>query len=164
MDSRVWWLAVVLAAFPGQADEVQFEGHVLEVDASQELRPILRMTGARYGINRSAGQILDKARECIGSQPGLTLDPVEPGGDALSVQGRRDFRQFWSTRSVRTRLTLEASDGHFRIVQSELGLAQGSGTEMPEDAYLPISQQGDWQEAITAAIALETGLTDCVYH
>ena len=165
MDSRFWLLAAVLAALPAHAEDVPFAGHVLDVDASQEQRTILRMTGTRYGINGSTAQILDKARQCIGSQSGLTLDPVDPDSSTLSAQGRRDYRQFWSTHSVRTRLTLEASDGHFRIVQSALGQAQGNSAETPDDAYLPISQQGgDWQNAITAAIAMATGLADCMYR
>lgn len=165
MEYRYLVLAAVLASIPAAAEEVQFEGHAIEVDASQEARNILRMTGTRYGVRGSAAQIIDKARQCIGSGRGFTLESTDPANGKLSANGRFDYRQLWSTHSVRARLTIEADDGHFRLVQSELGHAQGSGAETPDAGYSPISQENDdWREALAATIEAETRLVDCMYR
>lgn len=165
MEFRYLVLAGVLASIPAAAEEVQFEGHSLEVDASQEARNILRMTGTRYGIRGSTAQIIDKARQCIGGRQGLTLESADQANGKLSARGRFDYRQLWSTHSIRTQLTIEADDGHFRIVQSEPAHAQGRGAETPDDAYSPLSQRDDdWREALLAAIGAETGLVDCMYR
>ena len=50
MGCRNWVLAGMLVAMPALAEDVVFEGHAVEVDASREARPILGMRGKRYSI------------------------------------------------------------------------------------------------------------------
>src|SRR5690606_22882928 len=102
-------LAGTLAAFPVAAEDVQFEGHVLEVDASQEARVIVRMAGTRYRLPGTAAQIVDKAEKCVTGQKGLALVSTDAAGGTLAASGRADYRQRWSTRSIRANLRIEAS-------------------------------------------------------
>ena len=84
MDSRFWLLAAVLAALPAHAEDVPFAGHVLDVDASQEQRTILRMTGTRYGINGSTAQT-GIAHACEGETSiWLHLDPSQVRLDQIA--------------------------------------------------------------------------------
>lgn len=164
MKFRYLVLAGTLAAIPLAAEEVQFEGHVLEVDASQEARAIVRMEGTRYRLPGTAAQIVDKAEKCITGQNGLALVAADPVAGTVAARGRADYRQMWSTRSIRANLQIEADDGYFRIVQSELAQAQGGSAESDDAAYAPISQAGDWESAVSAAITMETRLVDCLYR
>ena len=164
MKFRYLVLAGTLAAFPVAAEDVQFEGHVLEVDASQEARVIVRMAGTRYRLPGTAAQIVDKAEKCVTGQKGLALVSTDAAGGTLAASGRADYRQRWSTRSIRANLRIEASDGYFRIEQTDLAQAEGGSAELADDAYAPVSHAGDWENAVTAAIAMESRLVDCLYR
>ena len=78
-------LLAAFAAMPAGAEEIEFEGRTVEIGGDQESPAILRMSGARYGINATSAQILDKARACIGRVDGVSVAAVE----AASISGRR---------------------------------------------------------------------------
>ena len=120
MACRNWMLAAVLVAMPAVAEDVAFEGHALQVDGSREARPILRMSGTKYSIPGSATQILGKAVQCVARQPGaITGASVDAEGGRLLADSRADYRQK-GQRSVRAKLAVEAGDGNFRVVFTEL--------------------------------------------
>ncbi len=155
-----------LLAAPAAAEDVEFKGHVLDVDASQASRPILRMTGTRHVINRSAQQLAEKARGCLASGGGVVIEPQDAAGaEPFTVWVRVDFGSMFSARNLRSQWTLEAGDGYFRIVQSGFGFAQVSGREAVAGDYLPLAQDGmPWKNALEAALPLESTLVDCLYR
>ena len=154
-------LAGMLVAMPAVAEDVAFQGHVVQVDASREARPILRVGGVKYSIPGSATQILGKAEQCVARQPGaITGASVDAEGGRLLADGRANYRQK-GQRSVRARMAVEAGDGNFRVVFSELATS-------PADAvnYAPLVQQdaAGWESALEAVIGVEQGLLDCMFR
>ena len=161
MACRNWVLAVMLVAMPALAEDVAFEGHTLQVDGSREARPILRMSGTKYSISGSATQILGKAVQCVARQPGaITGASVDAEGGRLLADSRADYRQK-GQRSVRAKLAVEAGDGNFRVVFTELATS-------PADAinFAPLVQQdaSGWESALEAVIGVEQGLLDCMFR
>lgn len=164
MASRNWVLAgmlVALPALPALADDVAFEGHTLQVDGTRDARPILGMRGTRYSIPGSAPQIVGKTQQCVARQPGaLTVESVDADGGTLVAESRAEYRQK-GRRSVRARMTVEAGEGNFRVVFSELATS-------PADAvrYAPLIQQdgAGWESALEAVIGIEQPLLDCMFR
>lgn len=165
MKSGFLVIAGALAAGTASAEEIQFDGHVLEIGASGEARPIVRIAGTRYRLGGSTAQIVGKAEACVAAGAGLELVSADAASGVVSARGAADYRQLWSVRSIRANLQVEASDGYFRIVQTDLVQAPDRGADAAADAYAPVSQgAGDWEGAVAAAIDLETRLVDCLYR
>lgn len=161
MACRTWMLAGMLVAMPAMAEDVAFQGHTVQVDATREARPILGVRGVKYSIPGSATQILGKAEQCAARQPGaITGASVDPGNARLLADSRANYRQK-GQRSVRARLAVEAGDGNFRVVFTELAAS-------PADAvnYAPLVQQdgAGWESALVAIIGVEQGLLDCMFR
>lgn len=161
MACRTWMLAGMLVAMPAVAEDVAFEGHTLQVDGSREARPILRMSGTKYSIPGSATQIVGKAEQCAARQAGsITVESVLAESGQLLAGTRADYRQR-GQRSVRARMAVEASDGSFRVVFTDLATS-------PADAisFAPLVQQdaAGWESALEAVIGVEQGLLDCMFR
>ena len=161
MASRSWVLAGMLATMPAMAEDVVFEGHTLEVDASREARPILGMRGTRYSIPGSVQQIVGKAEQCAARQTGaLTVESTDADGGKLLASGRAEYRQK-GRRSVRAPMTLEAGEGNFRVVFSDLATASADA-----GGFAPLIQQdgAGWENALEAVIGIEQPLLDCMFR
>lgn len=161
MKSGFLILAVLLVSLPTPAEDIQYEGHTLEVDGAQEARPVLRMTGTQYSLNGTANQIVEKARRCLAGTPGATVLPAADGSSRLVADLRVEYRSFLSAYGVRSRLELEAGDGRFSITQSELGRAESAGGDGGE-TYVPIAENGG-DKALDALIEAENRIVDCLY-
>lgn len=152
-----------LSAMPALAEDVQYEGHTLQVDANLEDRPIQRMTGTLYTIGAPKDWILGKAQTCAGDVPGLANVAVDAEGGRLVADGRFAYRKGWSDHVVKSRFTLEASEGHFQVVQSDLGYA--SEDAVLSGNYQPILQEdGAWDNRIDVAIEREQAFIDCMFR
>ena len=161
MACRNWVLAVMLVAMPALAEDVAFEGHTLQVDGSREARPILRMSGTKYSVPGSATQILGKAEQCVARQVGaITGASVDAEGVRLLADSRANFRQK-GQRSVKAKLAVEAGDGNFRVVFTDLATSPADATN-----YAPLVQQdaAGWENALVAIIGVEQGLLDCMFR
>ena len=161
MACRYWVLAAMLVAMPAMAEDVAFQGHTVEVDAASQARPILRMRGVKYSIPGSPMQIVGKAEQCVARQPGaITLESADAAGGQLRAESRAEYRQK-GRRGIRARMTVEAGEGNFRVVFSELATS-------PADAvtYAPLIQQdgAGWEPALTAMIVVEQALLDCMFR
>ncbi len=161
MKSVFLIMTVLLVSLPAPAEEIQYQGHTLEVDGAQEARPVLRMAGTQYSMNATAIQIVEKARGCLAGAPGLTLLPAD-GSGRLVANLRVEYRSFLSSYGVRSRLELEAGDGRFSITQSELGRAESAGGDDGE-MYVPIAESGGGK-ALDALIEAENRIVDCLYR
>ncbi len=156
-------LLAAFAAVPASAGEIEFEGRTVEIGDGQESPAILRMSGARYGINATSVQILDKARACISRIEGVSVASVEAG--TLTADVRADFRAMFSSHSIRSKLALAATDGYFSISQSALAYSPAPAAETPDDGYTALVHDGgDWDNALETAVKLEDGLVDCMYR
>lgn len=153
-------LTALLVSLPAPAEDIEYEGHTLEVDGAQEGRPVLRMTGTQYSLNATAIQIVEKARVCLAGTPGSTLLPAD-GSSRLVANLRVEYRSFLSSYGVRSRLELEAGDGRFSITQSELGQAASAGDDAAE-TFVPIAEGGG-DKALDALIEAENRIVDCLY-
>ena len=163
--SRSLILAATLLALPAFAEDVQFKGHTLDVDASQEARNIRGMSGALYGVRGSPEQVIEKAQGCVAGVQGYAVVAVDAAAGRLEADGRFNYRKGWTTRSLRSRLLVEASPAQFRIAQSALGQAPLAAAEATDADYAPISQeQGGWEDALDVLIPHEQGIVDCMYR
>ena len=161
MACRTWMLAGMLVAIPALAEDVVFQGHTMQVDASREARPILGVRGVKYSIPGSATQILGKAEQCAARQPGaITGASVDPDNARLVADSRTNYRQK-GQRSVRAKLAVEAGDGNFRVVFTDLATSPADATN-----YAPLIQQdaAGWERALEAVIGVEQGLLDCMFR
>ena len=158
-------LVAALACLPALAEDVAFEGRTLEVEPGpDDTRTIVRIVGTRYQVNASATQLIDKARTCLAGQGSISVEAGDAASDRLVANSRVNYRAGWGTRSARSRIDIEASDGYFRIVQSELGVADVGVAEAGDGDYGVLQQTGSWDDAVSAMITLEQGVIDCLYR
>lgn len=160
---RILWLAAALAAMPALAEEVPFNGRMLELGTGGEARPILRMSGTRYAIPRTGEQLVELARSCLAGQGGVAVESTDPAQGLLLASVETGFRASFSAQTLRSRLRFEAGDGRFQIIESDFALAQ-SGDE-GSVAYLPLVQSGGiWEKGLAALLQTENRLVDCLYR
>lgn len=154
-------LTALFVSLPTLAEDVQYQGHTLEVDGAQEARPVVRMAGTQYSINGTALQIAQKAGGCLAGTPGATLLP-DDGSGRLVAELRVEYRSFLTSYGVRSRLQVEAGDGRFSIIQSELGRGESAGGD-GEETYAPIAENGG-DKALDALIEAENRIVDCLFR
>jgi hypothetical protein len=163
VKARILWLVAALAAMPAMAEEVPFNGRMLELEDGQEARPILRMTGTQYAIPRTGEQLVERARGCLAGQDGVVVESAEPAQGLLLASVQTGFRASFASRTLRSRLRFEAGDGRFQIIESELALAQ-EGDE-GSVAYVPLVRAGGiWEKGLEALMQTENRLVDCLYR
>jgi hypothetical protein len=161
MACRSWVLVGLLVAMPAGAEDVAFQGHSVQVDASLVARPILRVAGVKYSIPGSAPQILGKAEQCAARQAGAFASAsVDMENARLVADSRANYRQK-GQRTVKARMAVEAGDGNLRVVFTEIATS-------PADAisYTPLVQQdgAGSEKALVAIIGVEQGLLDCMFR
>ena len=90
----------------------------------------------------------------------LTVESTDADGGKLLASGRAEYRQK-GRRSVRARMTLEAGEGNFRIVFSDLATASADA-----GGFAPLIQQdgAGWENAIESVIGIEQPLLDCMFR
>lgn len=155
-------LAAAFAAVPAAAEDVPFKGRTLDVVTGQEASPILRMAGTQYVVRRDQAQIIEQARGCLGGQDGVAVESADAGQGVLVANVSVGFRARFSSQTLQSRLTLQASDGAFLITESELGLVQGD--DSGGQTRMPLTQEGSaWEKGLEALIQVENALVDCLY-
>lgn len=157
--------ALALAAVPVMAEDVPFNGRILDVAADQDARPILRMVGSRYSFPRQPEQTISQAQACLAGQGGVTVVSADPEQGQLVATLRVDYRAVFSARAISSRMQLEAGPGYFQITQTDLGDAAGSFGGDQTDAPTPLTQKsGGWEKALDALVQSENKLVDCLYR
>lgn len=163
MKLQILWLAAALAATPALAEEVSFNGRMLELGAGEDARPILRMSGTQYAIQRNGEQLVEMARNCLAGQNGVAVESVDPAQGLLLASVETGFRASFSAQTLRSRLRFEAGDGRFQIVESDFTLAQGG--DEGSVVYGPLLQSGSlWEKGLEALLQTENRLVDCLYR
>lgn len=165
MKLRILWLAAALAVTPALAEDVPFNGRMLELGAGEEARPILRMSGTQYAIQRNGEQLVEMARNCLAGQGGVVVESVDPAQGLLLASVETGFRASFSAQTLRSRLRFEAGDGRFQIVESDFALALAQGGNEGSVAYGPLLQSGGiWEKGLEALLQTENSLVDCLYR
>ena len=160
---RIMWLAVALAALPAMAEDVPFNGRTLELGAGEDARPILRMLGTQYAIQRNGEDLVEMARRCLAGQGGETIEFTDPAQGLLLATIETGFRASFSAQTLRSRLRFEAGEGRFQITESEFTLAQASGEGSV--AYVPLVRSGGvWEKGLETLVQTENRLVDCLYR
>lgn len=154
-------LAMSVLTMPVLADEVNFQGHVLEVDATQEPAIVRATTSSRYVVTGDAANLAEKARACLAAQPGVT---AVTSVDAGRVEGDLSIQRggFFSSLQARSRIVIEASDGAFRILQTGLTQPVGAGDEVRQ-VPVPAPDVGG-TKLLEAVFEAEQGVVDCLYR
>ncbi len=159
----ILWLAVALAVTPAMAEDVPFNGRMLELGVGADARPILGMRGTQYAIQRNGEQLVEMARGCLARQGGVVVESTDPAQGLLLASVETRFRASFSTQALRSRLRFEAGDGHFQIIESDFVLAQDGGEGSV--AHGPLVQSGGiWEKGLEALVQTENRLVDCLYR
>lgn len=162
MKVRILWLVAALAVLPALAEEVPFNGRMLEIGEGEGARPILRMSGTQYAIQRNGEQLVELARGCLAGQNGIAVESVDPAQGLLLASVEVGFRASFSSQTLRSRLRFEAGEGRFQLVETDLALAQGDEGGV---AYVPLLQSGGiWEKGLEALVQVENRLVDCLYR
>lgn len=169
MKLPILWLAVALAVTPAMAEDVSFNGRMLElgvgvgVGADADARPILGMRGTQYAIQRNGEQLVEMARGCLAGQGGVVVESTDPAQGLLLASVETRFRASFSAQALRSRLRFEAGDGHFQVIESDFALARDDGEGSV--AYGPLVQSGGiWEKGLEALVQTENRLVDCLYR
>jgi hypothetical protein len=156
----VWMLVAWALAMPVLADEMTFQGHVLDVDAAQSPAVVRAITSSRYVVAGDAATLATKARTCLATQPGVsavtTVDATRVEGDLSIQQGG-----FFSSLRANTRIAIEVNDGAFHILES--GLTQQAAGADASQAAVPAPDAGG-AKLLDAVFTAEQGVVDCLYR
>ena len=78
---------------------------------------------------------------------------------------RVDYGLDPAARVVKGRLEIEASEGKFSVVLSNLGTAQASSDDSVDQVFVPILLRdgSGWEPALTALLGVERKLVDCMF-
>ncbi len=164
MKVRMLTWVMLLAVLPALAEDVPFNGRTLQVDAGQEARPVLRMASSRYSINRSAEQLVNQAQACLATVAGATAGTADPAQGSLQGSLQVNYRARFASFTARSQLRMEAGNGYFQFVQTDLTETQDGGTDANAQGG-PISQKASgWEKAVGALAQSEDKLVDCLYQ
>jgi len=159
-------LATLLAVSPVvSADELSFQGHVIEAEAVAGARQIARVRGTRYSIPGEPAQVVGKAQACLARRDsGAGVVSVDAAGGRLVAVSRMAYGDA-AARTVKGRMTLEASAGGFAVVLSNLGVLQGVTADSGEEVFAPlvVGDEAAWQPALAALVRVEQSLVDCMF-
>lgn len=166
MAGGSWLLAGLLAVSPAIAAQTDFQGYAMETDGAADAPRLLRVLGKRYGIPGTPAQVVGRAQACLSrADSGAGVISVDPGGGRLVAIGRVPYRQQALGGVVRGRLTLEARDGGFGVVVSDLAIASDAAADPMDLVFLPLVQDRDaaWEPALAALIGVEEALVRCMF-
>jgi hypothetical protein len=166
MIFRNWALLGLLALPPAMADELEFQGHVLDVQGPAHAREVMSVRGTRYAIPGSAEQIVAKAQVCLGRKDsGAGVVSVDPAGGRLVAVGRVAYAHGALPRLVRGRLALEAGEGIFSIALVGLRTAEAGTADVVDPVFAPLllHPASGWEAALGAVIGVERALVDCMF-
>lgn len=170
------------------ADERHLNGYEL-VFAGPDSRRIERMDGPVYRSSGSATDIAGRAHDCFiryvsdkpnsptsvsgvlgnqgehsSSQDSPVIEGDDPGKGMLFAHSRAPFRHFFLAYEARSRFELDAKDGSFRIVQSDLGYRQlDTGNGSYQD-FTPIQRLAltGWDSALEALQEVSEQVAACI--
>lgn len=196
MKKLVLLSAIAMASMAASAQEVDFNGHTLEIHNDRNVPRIVTMTSPVHQLDGSPEQIIQKAQGCVarnvvndevatsGSSAsgffgalageghnvnssvagGTLIEIVDPANGLLVANSRADYRFMMLGHSVRNRLTVEARDGRFRFVHSNIESLQKNTGNMRNDGYSQIIQRRGtgWDKALEAVIAVEDKVVACM--
>ncbi len=158
-------LAAWAMVTPALADDVSFQGHVLDVDASQSPAVVRTTTGSRYVVAADAATLATRARACLAAQPGVTGVAAADGASGrieadLAVQRI----SFFSSFRARSRIAVETGDQAFQLRQS--GLVRATvGEGGSEGASGPVAApDAGGGKVLEALFEAEQQLVDCLYR
>jgi hypothetical protein len=159
------WVALLAGSPMVSADDVTFPGHAIEAETVAGARHVSRVLGTRYSIPGAPAQVVAKAQACLARRDsGAGVVSVDAAAGRLVAVSRMAYGDGGS-RTVKGRLTLEASAGGFAIVLSHLGRLQAvaAGTEEETFAPLALGDEATWQRALAALVGVEQALVDCMF-
>ena len=95
---------------------------------------------------------------------GSLIELSDPANGLLIANSRADFKFMMIGHSVRSRLTVEAKEGRFRFVHSNIESLQKNTGYMRNDGYSQIIQRKGtgWDKALEAVSGVEEKIVSCM--
>ena len=95
---------------------------------------------------------------------GSLIEISDPANGILVANSRADFKFMMIGHSVRSRLTVEAKEGRFRFVHSNIESLQKNTGYMRNDGYSQIIQRRGtgWDKALEAVNGVEEKIVSCM--
>lgn len=142
-------LALGFSAAPVMAEQVDFQGHTLEIDTTKGPRLITKMISPTYQAPGSARDIILRAQTCVAKHlsnnkvanipGGPVIEVSQPENGFLVANSRVPYRSLVLVQmSVKSRFTIEAREGRFRITQTDLQYIVDNPSE--ENRFLDLYQ------------------------
>jgi len=150
---------------PALADDVRFQGHVLDVDMAQSPAVVRATAGSRYVVGADAPTLAARARACLAAQPGVSgVSAADGASGRIEADLAVQRISFFSSFRARSRIAVETGDQAFQLVQTGLtraSVVEGGGEGAPEPVAAPEAGGGKVLEALFEA---EQRLVDCLYR
>lgn len=95
---------------------------------------------------------------------GALIELTDPANGLLVANSRADYKFMLLAHSVRSKLSLEAKEGRFRFVHTNIESLQKNTGSMRNDGYSQIIQRRGtgWDKALEAVAAVETKIAGCM--
>ncbi len=181
-------------AFPAWADHDYDDRHLNGYELgfeSPSSRHIEVMSSHSYDTSGSQSDIIGRAQVCVEkhvsnapnastgvlgiigakgqhSSSSDATEPVVESADSdsgkLQAHARAPYRHLLLSYEARSRLSVEAQDGHFRIVQTDLAYRQlDTGTDAQQD-FSPIQRLAitGWDDALEALQEVSDRVASCI--
>ena len=95
---------------------------------------------------------------------GSLIELSDPANGLLIANSRADYKFMLLGNSVRNRITVEAKEGRFRFVHSNIESVQKNTGSMRNDGYSQIIQRRGtgWDKALEAVAGVEASVVSCM--
>lgn len=166
MAPRDWILTALLASSPVLSGGTEFRGHAVDVANAAGDGQVLRVRGSHYSIPGTAAQIVGKAQLCLSRRDsGAGIVSTDRAGGRLVAVSRVEHGAGPAPGIVKGRLAVEAGEGGFSIVLSDLGTLQDPPGDGRDEVFSPLLMRADsgWEAALDAMIGVEQALLDCMF-
>lgn len=108
--------------------------------------------------------LFDYGSESGTVQGGSVVQQVSPEQGVLAVRGRTDYRHAMIGHSAESTMLVEAKDGRFRIVHSNIRSLQKSTGSARQDGFNEVHQRWGtgWDNTLTALQDMSAEVSECI--
>ncbi|MDB5988263.1 MAG: hypothetical protein JWR16_3316 [Nevskia sp.] len=193
MNKKLCVMLLLACSLPAWADHDEDDKHLNNYTltfASPSSRRIDVMTSQIHEASGSAADIINRAQDCVAryvsNEPATSngvlgigakgrhsassdatqpvLESADPDSGVLMAHSRAPYHHLLLSFEARSRLSVEAKDGRFKIVQNDLAYRQlDTGNDASQD-FSPIQRLAvtGWDGALEALQEVSDNVAECV--
>ncbi len=158
LRAAIVFSVVVLVAGSAIAAQETYKGRTLDLSDGGETQQITRIVGAQYNVAGSSADIVTRAQGCLNGRSWATSQSGDPQTGQLQVAAAVNYKSMFNDFTLKSEMTLMATDGAFQLTETNLVLSQG-GSDTPLTR-----QAGSFDKVMDALVGAENELVDCLYR